>query len=458
MRWLAALAACSVSLLLPAAAGADSPVSAHAMVHACCTPYGMKERAFAESKALGANVIRVDVEMGPIFELFGQPRPQPDWHGLDEVIELSQRYDLPVLGIVLDTPSFLSTCPKRWPNAGHCAAADAGEYGRLAGELAAHARGAVAQWEIVNEPDGQWAFEGSAEQYARMLASSYDAIKARAPEARVAMGGVMTPTSPSWVERVFATPGTDAEHKYDIANMHIRGRVGDLARGVAGWRALLGRHGFRGPLWVTEHGYSADPAYQQDPAYVGGEPAQAGYLRHSLLALAEAGAGQVFVTLRDNPTLEPKYVSEGLVDIQETSGYPARRRPSFEAVRRLGQRWPELRALLAEQRGHEWRAAQLSQLAAADETRLRQWRSGRGDVSGALRATRRVIRRVSAARSSRRRRAQLALARRQERRLRGAFKRFDLRVRGYAQRVAGNRLEAFQHALAALDCARRIDG
>ena len=81
--------------------------------------------------------------------------------------------------------------------------------------------------------------------------------------------------------------------------MHLRGPVGGLAHNLTDWRLVLARHGFSGPVWVTEHGYSADPAYQTDPAYVGGEPAQAAYMRRSLLSLAEVGADQVFVTLRD---------------------------------------------------------------------------------------------------------------------------------------------------------------
>ena len=46
------------------------------------------------------------------------------------------------------------------------------EFGRLAGEIAAHAGAAIDHWEILNEPDGDWAFEGSPEEYARMLVAA----------------------------------------------------------------------------------------------------------------------------------------------------------------------------------------------------------------------------------------------------------------------------------------------
>ncbi len=444
--------------LAPAAARAASPVSSHAMVYTCCTPHAMKERAFAESKALGASFIRVDVELGPIFESGGQPRQQPDWSGLDDVMELSRRYRLPVLGIVLGTPAYVSDCPELGADAGRCGARDPGEYGRLAGELAAHARGTIAYWEILNEPDGRWAFEGTPEQYARMLSASHDAIRSRAPEDQVVLGGVRGPTDPHWIDQAFATPGADAAHKFEIANMHLRGRLLDLPTGVAAWRATLQRHGFNGPIWVTEHGYSAEPTYQQDPGFRGGEAAQAGYLKRSLLTLTEAGAQQVFVTLRDNADLEPNYVHEGLEQIGGGPGYGAQRRPAFAAVRDFSLRWPEIHALLASQRAHERRAAELSQLALIDAARLRRARSGRADVRLALMATRRVIGKASRARASSKRRARLRIANRQAPKLQRLLKRFDLRVRSYAQRTQGDRLEASQHSLAALDCARRIAG
>ena len=96
-------------------------------------------------------------------------------------------------------------------------------------------------------------------------------------------------------------------------------------------RELLAARGFRGPVWVTEHGYPADPAFQWDPAYRGGDAAQAAFLRDSIPRLTAAGADQVFVTLRDN--LWGEFLSEGLVHVDESNpSYPAARRPAFETV------------------------------------------------------------------------------------------------------------------------------
>jgi hypothetical protein len=335
---LAAAVLCAAAGSAPAHA---APVSSHAMVHTCCTPPAMKERIFAEAAASGAELIRVDIELNGIFEGAGS-RERPDWRALDEVIALAQRHDLKVLGLILGMPTWLSSCPERGPEVILCPARDPAEFGRLAGEVAVHAGDSIRHWEIWNEPDADWAFKGTAEDYARMLSAAYEAIHARVPDAQVVMGGVERPREREWIDRVLATPGADAARKFDIAAVHLRlrlrNKLADLPAYLRAWRALLAEHGFRGPLWVTEHGYPADPAFQWDPAYRGGDAAQAAFLRDSIPALTGAGAEQVFVTLRDN--LWGEYLSEGLVHIDESvPTYPAGRRPAFEAVRELSPKW-----------------------------------------------------------------------------------------------------------------------
>ena len=122
---------------------------------------------------------------------FASADADPDWSGLDSIVELAERHRLRILCLLLAPP----------------AGADEQDFGRMAGEVAEHTAGSIDHWEIVNEPDGEWAFDGTAEEYALMLSSAYDEIKARAPGAKVLFGGLMRPHEPGWVERVFATPG-----------------------------------------------------------------------------------------------------------------------------------------------------------------------------------------------------------------------------------------------------------
>jgi hypothetical protein len=362
-----------------------APISAHAMVHTCCMEPAMNERIFAEAEALGADFIRVDVEIGGIFK--GAPG-QPDWSRLDEVMALAKRHHLRVLGLLLATPAYLSSCPERGPQAGLCAPSDTTEFGRLAGAIAEHARGTIGHWEVLNEPDADWAFAGTPEQYAGMLRATHDAIKARVPDARVVLGGLQRPADPAWLDRVLATPGADAIHGFDVASLHLRGPVGPVVNRYRQFRASLGQRGFDGPLWITEFGYPADPAYQDDPAFTGGDAAQAAYLTESLVDLGEAGAEQVFVTLRDEG--EGEYASEGLVHIDGGPDAPATRRPAFDAVRRLATRWNEVMGWRREQRRNERVAQRYQALSAAEASQARLAREqlslARGLVPGALNA------------------------------------------------------------------------
>lgn len=365
----ALLASASTAAAAPPPVRPGAPVSAHAMVHTCCTPPPMRERIFAEAKAMGARYIRVDVELAGIFAGGDHSEDDPNWSRLDAVLELSRRYELPILGILLRPPG---TAP--WD--------DAEAFGRLAGAVAAHARDTVTHWEILNEPDGAWSFDGTPEQYARVLRAAYDAIGTGAPEAMVAMGGLMTPEDPTWLDRMLATAGADAGHAFDIANLHLRGHERALPGVMTAWRDRLAGHGFTGPVWVTEHGYPGDAAFQSDPVFHGGEAAQAAFLTESVLSLGEAGAAEVFVTLRDN--LDGGFASEGVVDIEDQAPFAVRRKPSFAAVRRLVDRWDELIAARAEQRRAE--EAALFELGRAAPWRVQAagLRAGAGLLSAKL--------------------------------------------------------------------------
>jgi hypothetical protein len=344
----------ALGVLAMASPAQASPISAHAMVHTCCTLDPLRERIFDEAEAVGAEFIRVDVEMSAIFQRpNGKERDSPYWTHLDEVLELAREHHLRVLGLLLAPPAYISTCPDRGGDAGRCPAADTDEFGRLAGEVAERARGTIRHWEVLNEPDAEWAFSGTPEQYAAMLSAAHDGIKARVPDARVLLGGISRPKDLAWLERVFATPEADAIHKFDIAGVHLRGPVDAVVHRYREFHAWLAARGFGGPLWVTETGYPADPAYQFDPRFTGGDAAQAAYLTQSLVDLGETGAEQVFVPLRDNDELAPQYATEGLVLIDAAAGAITTRRESFAAVKRLAMNWDHLMAWRREQRGSE---------------------------------------------------------------------------------------------------------
>jgi hypothetical protein len=159
-------------------------------------------------------------------------------------------------------------------------------------------------------------------------------MKRANPRARLVIGDPVAGCgSTRWLDRVLQL----APHSFEIANLHLRGSVGGVTRELRRYRAVYKRHG-RGsaPLWVTEFGYPSATACQSDTRFLGGPPAQAGYLRAGLRRLTGAGAKQVFVTLRDN--LDGCWLSEGLESIRDRSPFSVTRKPAFRAVRNWARR------------------------------------------------------------------------------------------------------------------------
>ncbi len=337
---LAALAALLLAAA-PARAGeaawvADSPYATHSMVY-LDAPYGFKRAMFREAAESGASTIRLDLALSGIWT-----DRTPDWRRLDEVVALSREFRLPVSAVLLAQPWFVARCadPADEPRDFLCPpGGDEGYalYGELLEQVARRTRGTIELFEVLNEPDGDWAFRGGPADYAQMLTVGHDAIERGNPAARVLLGGVMSLDSRPFLEAVFGTPGLDAARAFDVANVHVRGPVSSLPGTIAAWRAFFARHGAGDrPLWVTEFGYPADPAHQYDPGLRGGEADQATYLRHALPVLLRSGVDKVFVSLRDLDWAGP-FASEGIVaGGSDLSDQPVlRRRPAFDAFAAL---------------------------------------------------------------------------------------------------------------------------
>jgi hypothetical protein len=317
----------------------DNPIGAHSMLYAA-DPRGAKEAMFREARAAGASFIRVDIAL---LNVFPRSADDPHWGGVDEYMELSRAYGIRVLADILGPPACAARCPPGTPSSAtlRCPA-DPAAWGAMVGALAAHTRGVIDHFEVINEPDAEWAYLGTPEQYAAQLAASTPAIRAADPAGVVVLGGIMDigPGGDAWFARVRGALGPAAMRTFDVANIHVRGPASSVARAVAHWRFQFAASGFRGPLWVTEAGYPADPAYQDDPAYRDGEAGQARYLAAAVPRMVHAGAARVFVSERDS--LKGAYASEGFLATKDPLGPQpvVRRRPAFAALRALAAHFP----------------------------------------------------------------------------------------------------------------------
>ena len=345
-RLARALIALAVAILVlatasPLPARAASPIGMHSMLY-LNTPPSFMEAMFAQAAGMHASTIRLDVAPALIFPNQGKP---PDYSGLDQVMTLAQRYHLRVLADLLTIPPWMAACPDSDPvSRSRCAPASISDYGLRIGEIVAHARSVIHDWEVWNEPDRGEFFSGTPADYAHMLRAAHDAIKAVDPGANVVLGSITGAYGTGWLDQVFATPGADAVHAFDTANLHERGGLDALGGDVATVRAFFAARGFSGPLWVSEHGYPADPAYQWDPAYRSGADAQSAYLSASVPSLIDAGASQVFVTERDN--LGGTNASEGLLggDVADPpiAAPTPIERPAYAALARLAGCYEQL--------------------------------------------------------------------------------------------------------------------
>lgn len=339
LAWLLVMLAASVAA--PSVAEARVvPFSSHSQLHATfALGSPLAEQVVREAHESGAAYIRVDLSMDAMFRSDGSTH----WWQLDLLPELSRRYSLPVVAVLVGT-SGETDCTLPFGKKHICAPSDERKWAAQAAEVAARYRGTIDHIQIWNEPDGDWAFRGTPRDYARLLSASYDAIKARSPTTQVVLGPTMRydAIGTGWLDAVFRAAGYNAAAKFDIASMHLRGPIGRIVKAMGERQAFLRAWGRTVPMWVTEHGYSADPAWQNDPAFRGGEQAQAAYLGRSMPALADAGADQVFVTLHDGG--EDQYAAEGLMAVAKHvpgTQWPIElaRKPAWYAVRDLTANW-----------------------------------------------------------------------------------------------------------------------
>ena len=335
---LAALAAAAVVIGLVAGGGvadAQNPVAVHSMLQ-LNDPPGFMEAMFAQAAAMDASAIRLDVAPAVVFANQSQP---PDYSGLDQVMALAHTYRLRVVADLTTTPTWMADCAIPTADPSRCATDDLPGYASVISQIVSHADPVIRDWEVWNEPDTPAFFNGTPQQYALMLRTAHDAIKTVDPADDVLLGGISSTAGMSWLGQVFATPGADAAHAFDTANVHERGDLWSLAPDLAAWKGFLAANGFRGPLWVTEHGYPSDPAYQYDPGYTGGTSAQAAYLAASIPTLVDAGAAEVFVTERDN--LTGQFSSEGVLggDVSDppVSAPQIVPKPAFAVVQNIAE-------------------------------------------------------------------------------------------------------------------------
>src|SRR5215210_4919321 len=261
-----------------------SAIASHAMLY-LDSPPAFREAMFREAAASGATSIRVDV---PIPAIVKDQSGTRSWSELDDIGRLARKYRIQVVGLIYGTPWWMAKCPARTEDLDYyeCPPRRAAPFAALAKEIARRMRGTIDTWQVLNEPNNRYVFAGGVRDYARVLIATSRAIRSVNPRARIVLGGLGGPQMQVWPARLLAIRGT--REAFDVASVHLRGRLKVVRSAVGFWKRRLAELGFRGPIWATEHGYPTDPEFQWDSRFQGVR-GQARYLSRSLPALIGAG-------------------------------------------------------------------------------------------------------------------------------------------------------------------------
>lgn len=153
----------------------------------------------------------------------------------------------------------------------------ANPWARFVNTTVARYRGRVGLWEIWNEPDMAFFWNGSVADYARLLKVGYLAAKAADPGARVAVGGqaywewTITRGIPhAWLRAFLDQTSLDATapanaYYFDVIPWHWYSRPSDILNKIADARSILAQRGIVGkPMLVNE---TNTPACGEPPVY-----------------------------------------------------------------------------------------------------------------------------------------------------------------------------------------------
>ncbi|MCR4291408.1 MAG: glycosyl hydrolase [Candidatus Kuenenia sp.] len=318
---------------------------AHSMIYPDMPEVDIEE-LFSKSSALGVAYLRLDVQLSSIFVKEDAP---PDWEPMDIIVDLAGKYGIQILGTLTSMPDWAGNCPSGEaaydPN--FCPPADYDQWAKWIAMVVERYKGDIHYWEVWNEPNEYTCtstackgfFYGDASEYAQLLSTTYDAIKAADSSANVLIAGVFMPLNHEDLSEWLQEVAENAPDKFDIANIHVRDDLDKLPDMVAEFIEMFSSIGFNGPVWVSEHGYTSDPNYQTDKNYKNGLISQAEYYASSIKDILDNGVDKVFVTLRDNDELAAADVAEGLlaqvIDDQTTGEVTFIEKPSYMAVQKL---------------------------------------------------------------------------------------------------------------------------
>lgn len=280
----------------------------------------LPERAFQLAAEAGIGWVRAVLNWNLV-----EPAPgQYDWSTFDRIIGYARSHGLKMIGGLGYTTSWNTTAPPEETNQGRrlmYPPADLETWKRYVTNTVSRYKDVVRAWEVWNEPDLQAFWVGTPAQYAQLLAVTYETVKRVDPTAMVLLGGLSLGgapgrLNPTFLEDILADPNYPAAQYFDVAVFHHYGPRSEAQRRMEYVKSALARAAatFK-EIWITESGYTGNPAAQDLPQYQGGPEAQARWLEDTLPYLFQLGAARVcWFQLMDNLRQAPRAAAMGLLD------------------------------------------------------------------------------------------------------------------------------------------------
>lgn len=282
-----------------------------------------------------------------------------EWTATDRLVGALSERKANVLGIISYSANWATPAKEddSQPSPVSFYQPDPAKYATFVKTLVSRYKGSVHAWEIWNEPDNSlfWKPAPDPKAYAELLKTAYRAVKEADPTAKVLTAGVSGNAVP-FLEAVIAA---GAGGSFDVLALHPYAVPLNPAQGrnesrpevhkmvdveLAKYRALLDRHGYNRPVWITEIGW---------PAHAWGldEAAQADYLAQAYAQMLASGLVERVFWYSFKDEASTGQDSWGLLGWGAGKTDLSQRRPAFNAystsARMLGGTKPGGRLQLA---------------------------------------------------------------------------------------------------------------
>jgi len=176
----------------------------------------------------------------------------------------------------------------------------------------------IIYWEIWNEPDMNIYWNGTPEEYFKLLRVSYLVIKETNPKAQVIMGGLSYWSDNDYFEKILNHIMADKQapsHNYyfDISAWHWYVKTSDLYDKVVWAKKTMAKHQLYKPIWVNETNISlrqetADITIEKNNPITTATPSeQASFIVQAITNGLAAGADKIFVFRLDDAGMPEKW-------------------------------------------------------------------------------------------------------------------------------------------------------